>query len=85
MFEPAESKRSLGVFTMLEAIRFSRELGCKYYYPGYAYYGSSIYDYKKNFSGTEYLDWEKGWRPYSKDMERREEGGRFDGSELIEA
>src|SRR5687767_3911813 len=30
MFEPSESKRSLGVFTMLEAIRRSRELGCRY-------------------------------------------------------
>ncbi|MGH9768794.1 MAG: GNAT family N-acetyltransferase, partial [Blastocatellia bacterium] len=37
MFEPSESKRSLGIYTMLEAIRYSRELGCRYYYPGYAY------------------------------------------------
>ncbi len=66
MFEPSESKRSLGVFTMLEAIRYSRELGCKYYYPGYAYREPSGYDYKKNFAGSEYYDWKEGWRPFVK-------------------
>jgi arginine-tRNA-protein transferase len=67
MFDPAESRRSLGIFTMLEAIRYSRELNCRYYYPGYAYLGNSVYDYKKNFSGLEYLDWENGWRPYRRE------------------
>jgi arginine-tRNA-protein transferase len=66
MFEPSESKRSLGVFTMLEAIRYSRDLGCKYYYPGYAYHEQSVYDYKKNFAGSEYYDWEEGWKPFVK-------------------
>src|SRR5262245_14494206 len=67
MFEPSESKRSLGVFTMLEAIRRSRELGCRYYYPGYAYREPSVYDYKKNFAGSEYYDWIEGWRPFTKE------------------
>lgn len=66
MFEPSESKRSLGVFTMLEAIRYSRGLGCKYYYPGYAYREPSSYDYKKNFAGSEYYDWEGEWKPFLK-------------------
>jgi arginine-tRNA-protein transferase len=66
MFEPSESKRSLGIFTMLEAIRYSRELGCRYYYPGYAYSESSVYDYKKNFAGSEYYDWVEGWKPYER-------------------
>ncbi|MCI0524078.1 MAG: arginine-tRNA-protein transferase [Acidobacteria bacterium] len=65
MFEPSESKRSLGIFTMLEAIRYSRELGCKYYYPGYAYREPSVYDYKKNFAGSEYYDWKEGWKPFT--------------------
>jgi len=64
MFEPSESKRSLGIFTMLEAIRYSRELGCRYYYPGYSYREASIYDYKKNFAGAEYYDWGEGWKPF---------------------
>jgi leucyl-tRNA---protein transferase len=66
MFDPAESKRSLGIFTMLEEIRYSQQLGCRYYYPGYTYHESSICDYKKNFAALEYLDWDTGWRPYHK-------------------
>jgi arginine-tRNA-protein transferase len=65
-FEPAEQKRSLGIFTMLCAIQHSRSLGMRYYYPGYAYREPSFYDYKKNFSGSEFLDWNTGWNPYVK-------------------
>ncbi len=64
MFDPAESKRSPGIFTMLEAIRYSRELGCRYYYPGYAYREPSGYDYKKKFHRLEYFDWKGKWRPF---------------------
>lgn len=63
MFEPAHARRSLGIFTMLEAIRHSRALGCDYYYPGYACVEPSVYDYKKNFDGLECFDWAGGWRP----------------------
>src|SRR5262245_16042708 len=65
MFEPSESKRSLGIFTMLEAIRYSCELGCRYYYPGYAFHEPSVYDYKKNFAGSERYDWGEGWKPFA--------------------
>lgn len=64
MFEPEEHKRSLGIFTMLKAIEYSEQLGCTYYYPGYAYREPSVYDYKKRFTALEYLDWDAGWRPY---------------------
>jgi arginyl-tRNA--protein-N-Asp/Glu arginylyltransferase len=63
MFDPEETRRSLGIFTMLVAIRHSTELGCRYYYPGYATKESSFYDYKKRFAALEYLEWETGWRP----------------------
>lgn len=62
-FEPTEARRSLGIFTMLCAIEKSRALGCRYYYPGYAYREPSMYDYKKRFSGLEAFDWEAKWRP----------------------
>jgi arginyl-tRNA--protein-N-Asp/Glu arginylyltransferase len=65
-FEPEESKRSLGIFTMLCAIAHSRSLGCDYYYHGYAYHEPSLYDYKKRFSGLEYFDWSSGWLPVSR-------------------
>jgi leucyl-tRNA---protein transferase len=61
-FEPSEAQRSLGIFTMLCAIEQSRALGCRYYYPGYAYRESSFYDYKKRFAGLEALDWGTGWK-----------------------
>lgn len=67
MFEPDESKRSLGIFMILQAIQYSREIGCRYYHPGYAYRGPSFYDYKKNFSGLEAYDWQTGWRAYHQD------------------
>lgn len=65
VFEPSESRRSLGIFTILRAIRHSREIGCSYYYPGYAYTGSSVYDYKKGIGALERYDWNGGWEPYS--------------------
>lgn len=63
-FEPGEHKRSLGILTMLRAVEYSQILGCRYYYPGYAYREASFYDYKKRFSGLEYLDWSSGWRDF---------------------
>src|SRR6266508_384265 len=64
MFDPAERKRSLGILMMLHSIRVSRQRGCRYYYPGYAYHEPFAYDYKKRLAGLEYLDWTEGWRPY---------------------
>jgi arginine-tRNA-protein transferase len=66
MFDPEESKRSLGIFTMLAAISYSRSLGCRHYYPGYGCREPSIYDYKKNFTGIEGLDWREGWGPLAR-------------------
>ncbi len=66
MFNPAETKRSLGILMMLHSIEFSRENGFRYYYPGYAYHEPFTYDYKKRFHGLEYLDWEAGWKTYAK-------------------
>lgn len=61
MFDPAESRRSLGVYTILLAVERSQRLGCQHYYPGYACREPSPYDYKKNFDGLEEYDWRGGW------------------------
>ncbi|CAN5719373.1 arginyltransferase [soil metagenome] len=61
MFDPDESKRSLGIFTMLKEIQFATERGKQFYYLGYAYKGESFYDYKKRFRGTESFDWNDNW------------------------
>lgn len=66
IFDPGEAKRSLGILMMLYSIRFSREQGFRYYYPGYAYREPFSYDYKKHFHGLEYLDWSAGWKRYTK-------------------
>jgi arginyl-tRNA--protein-N-Asp/Glu arginylyltransferase len=64
IFSPRHSSRSLGLFTMLREIEHSRGRGCRYYYPGYAAQEASHYDYKKQFTGLEYLDWGSGeWLP----------------------
>lgn len=65
MFEPSEEKRSLGILTMLLEIRYALERGKKFYYSGYAYEGSSFYDYKKRFSALESFDWNGGWEKFS--------------------
>lgn len=64
MFSPSHSRRSLGIYTMLQEIRHSRDRGYRYYYPGYATLEPGPYDYKKQFIGMEYLDWNLGtWLP----------------------
>ncbi|MFN7926394.1 MAG: arginine-tRNA-protein transferase [Blastocatellia bacterium] len=62
IFEPAESKRSLGIYLILLSIAYSMQHGKEYYYPGYAYAEPSFYDYKKRLRGLEQYDWEE-WRP----------------------
>jgi leucyl-tRNA---protein transferase len=61
IFDPDLPKRSLGIFTMLKEIEFALALKKDMYYQGYAYEGSSFYDYKKRFRATESFDW-KTWK-----------------------
>ena len=61
IYEPTETKRSLGIYLILLSIAYSRELGMTYYYHGYAYQEPSHYDYKKRFSGLEQFDWQE-WK-----------------------
>jgi arginyl-tRNA--protein-N-Asp/Glu arginylyltransferase len=62
IFDPSESHRSLGIFTMLKELEYAAELGCRMYYHGYACQEPSPYDYKKRFAGLEFYDWEGNWR-----------------------
>jgi len=61
MFDLRESKRSLGIFTMILEILYAKQLGMEFYYPGYAYDVASFYDYKKKFVATEFFDWKGKW------------------------
>jgi leucyl-tRNA---protein transferase len=62
-FEPAETRRSLGIFTILKEIEYAIDTGKEFYYQGYSYSGSSFYDYKKRFHGTEAYQWNGVWAP----------------------
>jgi len=66
VFEPQSAWRSLGLYTMLLELEWARQLGLKWYYPGYATYHRSLYDYKKGFHGLQYYDWEERWHPLPK-------------------
>lgn len=65
IFEPEWARRSLGIFTMLLEVQHVHSVGLRWLYPGYATHEASVYDYKKQFNGTEILDWASGaWRVY---------------------
>ena len=64
MFEPQETTRSLGIFTMLLVIDHAIKNGKTFYYPGYAYEGSSFYDYKKRFAALEFYSWNGEWKEF---------------------
>ncbi len=68
MFEPDENKRSLGILTMLHEIEFSTEQGKTFYYQGYAYEGTSFYDYKKRFNAIEKFDWNGNWTEFNEQI-----------------
>ena len=61
MFEPEETKRGLGILTMLLEIQYTIDTGRNFYYQGYAYEGESFYDYKKRFCALEMFDWQGNW------------------------
>ena len=65
MFEPEEASRSLGIFTMLLEVEFALKSEKKFYYQGYAYQGSSFYDYKKRFRALEKFDWNGKWEIFN--------------------
>jgi leucyl-tRNA---protein transferase len=62
IFEPTETKRSLGIYLILLSIAYSLQLGSQFYYPGYAYEEPSVYDYKKRLRGLEQYNWQD-WQP----------------------
>jgi leucyl-tRNA---protein transferase len=65
MFEPIETSRSLGIYTMLLEIEYAKLHGKNYYYQGYAYEGNSFYDYKKRFRSLEMYNWFGNWINFS--------------------
>ncbi len=63
-FDTDFSKKSPGLHTLLAEIMFALEHQKQYVYLGYAHDIASHYDYKKQFKGLEFYDWEGNWLPY---------------------
>lgn len=63
VFDPTESRRRLGILTMLLEIEYAEQCGLAHYYSGYATVEESCYDYKKQFDSLSYFDWSGEWRP----------------------
>lgn len=54
-YDPAEHKRSLGVFSALKELEQALQFGCEYYYLGYWIEGCRKMDYKAAFAAHELL------------------------------
>ncbi len=67
-YDPAETRRSLGTFAILDHIEIAREAGLPFVYLGYWVPGSTKMGYKANFSGVEIYKggaWQKMGEPSS--------------------
>lgn len=71
MFDPQESSRSLGIFTLLKETEFAVAKGKTFHYLGYAYEGNSFYDYKKRFLGLQVFDWKENWIKFENDLSQQ--------------
>lgn len=70
IFDPEFFRRSLGIATMLWEMEEGRRRGAHFYHPGYAFHDCPSMDYKKQFHGSEWFDWQSGWRPLERPQRR---------------
>ncbi len=61
-FDPAESRRGLGVFAALREIEFAKENGLPYYYLGYWVRDCAAMNYKSDYRPNEVLETDGVWR-----------------------
>lgn len=59
LYDDDYKKYSPGIYTMLMEIQYGLDNGFKYYYPGYIFSGSDLFDYKLKVGNIEYYDWEQ--------------------------
>jgi arginine-tRNA-protein transferase len=60
-FDPAYSRYSLGIYTMLLEIEWARQHQIQYYYPGYILDAHPLFDYKLRLGQAEVYDWNHHW------------------------
>lgn len=66
IFDLGESARRLGIFTLLQEMKYAREIGLDYYYLGYVCVEPSPYDYKKEIKPAAVWNWSQ-WQPFTPD------------------
>ncbi len=66
-FDPAESARSLGTFSVMAEIEHCRRVGIAYYYLGYYVPGSKTMSYKARFAQAEILNSDGEWVAFDRD------------------
>lgn len=62
LHDPRFARHSLGIYTMLEEMAFARQLGARWYYPGYVIPDLPGFDYKLRLGPTQYRNDEGRWR-----------------------
>ena len=67
-FDTDFANRSPGLHTLLEEIRYAQAHEKRYVYLGYAHDVASHYDYKKNFNGLEFYDWQGKWADWKTEL-----------------
>ena len=63
-FAPEESKRSLGIFSMLREIELVSRTGRRFYHPGYYIAGCAAMEYKSRLRPCEILQADGRWVPF---------------------
>jgi arginyl-tRNA--protein-N-Asp/Glu arginylyltransferase len=67
VYDPDYTRYSLGTYTMLLELLYTREIGKQFYYHGYCYDVPSAFDYKLNFNQLEAMNWRTGdWYPLTR-------------------
>ena len=65
LYDPDYQSMSLGTYTMLKEITYARELGLRWYYPGYVLDRPSTFNYKLALGNFQYYNENKRWGNYA--------------------
>lgn len=63
LYDDHFARHSLGIYTMLMEIEWSKERGLDYYYPGFVLHGDPRMDYKLRSGNMQFMEPGRRWRP----------------------
>ena len=70
LYDDHFARHSLGIYTMLMEIEWSKDQGLDYYYPGFVLHGDPRMDYKLRLGNMQFMEPGRRWRPLAQ-MPRR--------------